>query len=128
MPEPPFQNDMPPRPTAHPASAVFTGAGLLTALLTVTRPEDIPAALAQGKPVLIDILAVQWGLRSLATVQKWSGKLGWWIVKVIATWLIIQWLNAQVPNTGLPFPDWAKFHLELHGDKVIVSPHIPSEE
>jgi len=96
------------------------------AIVTVTRPEEIPAALAQRQPVLIDIPAVQWGLRRLKTVQGWSGTLGWFIVKVIVTWLIIQWLNAQVPNTGLPFPDWAKLHLETHGDKVIVNPYIPS--
>jgi hypothetical protein len=131
MPEPPFQNDMrsqdlPPRPTAHSASAVFAGSGSLIGLLTVTRPEEIPTALAQRQPVLIDIPAVQWGLRRLKTVQGWGGTLGWFIVKVIVTWLIIQWLNAQVPNTGLPFPDWAKLHLETHGDKVIVNPYIPS--
>jgi hypothetical protein len=95
--------------TAHSAGAHLPGAGsLATDAVVVTRPEDIPAALAQGKPVLIDIPAVQWGLRSLATVQKWSGKLGWWIVKVIATWLIIQWLNAQVPNTGPSLPRLGK--------------------
>ena len=116
MPEPP-----PDRITF--SMAVTETADTFSAFLTVTNPQQIQAALAQGKPVLINIPAVQWGLRSLATVQHWSGKLGWWIVKVIATWLIIQWLNAQLPNTGLPFPDWAKFHLELHGDKVIVSPH-----
>jgi hypothetical protein len=131
MPEPPFQNDMrsqglPPRPTIHATMyATETPDGFI-ALLTVTRPEDLPAALAQGKPVLIDISKIQWGLRWLKTVQGWSGTLGWFIVKVIVTWLIIQWLNAQVPNTGLPFPDWAKFNLETHGDKVIINPNIPS--
>jgi hypothetical protein len=61
MPEPPFQNDMrsqgvPPRPTAHPASAVFAGSGSLTALLlTVTRPEQLPDALKQHeKQVVIE--------------------------------------------------------------------------
>jgi hypothetical protein len=99
---------------------------VLLSVSVVTRPEEIPAALAQGKPVLIDIPTIQWGLSGLKTVQGWSGTLVWWIVRVIATWLIIQWLNAQVPNTGLPFPDWAKLHLETHGGKVIVNPYIPS--
>jgi hypothetical protein len=58
MPEPPFQKDMrsqgvPPRPTAHPASAVLAGSSAL--LLTVTRPEQLPDALRQyEKPVVID--------------------------------------------------------------------------
>jgi hypothetical protein len=126
MPEPPFQNDMrvqdlPPRTSNADVGFVQGSPWVL-----VTSPQQIPAALAQGRPVLIDISAVQWGLRRLKTVQGWSGTLGWFIVKVIVTWLIIQWLNAQVPNTGLPFPDWAKLHLETHGDKVIVNPYIPS--
>src|SRR5438034_4834727 len=102
MPEPPFQNDMrtqglPPRPPmAHPAGAVFAGSGSL-ALLTVTRPEEIPSALAQGRPVLIDIPAFQSRASLLATVQA-GGKLGWWIFKWLAALLLTQWLNAQFPN------------------------------
>ena len=126
MPEPPYQTDMrtqglPPRPPmAHPASAVFAGSGSLTAILTVTRPEEIPAALAQGKPVLIDIPAVQWRLSLLATVQKLRGKVGWWLFDFLVKLLLTQWLLAQ----GLSVPEWAKFNFERQPDnKVILSPH-----
>src|SRR5919204_4988101 len=109
MPEPPFQNDMrtqglPPRPPmAHSASAVFAGSGSL-AILRVTRPEEIPSALAQGKPVLIDIPAFQWRASLLATIQKWGGDFAWWLVKLLAGFLLTQWLLAQ----GVSVPDWAK--------------------
>jgi hypothetical protein len=128
MPEPPFQNDMRPQglpPRAHLATAVFAGSGSLTALLlTVTRPEEIPAALAQGKPVLIDIPAVQWRLRWLATVQEWGGSLVWWLVKLFATLLLTQWFNAQMPTKDFLIPDWAKFDfLRQPDNKIILSPH-----
>ena len=129
MPEPPFQTDMrsqrlPPRPQAHSVSAVFAGTGSLTAILTVTRPEEIPTALAQGRPVLIDIPAFQWRLSLLATVRKWGGKLAWWIFNLLATWLLTQWLNAQLPDKGYLIPDWAKFNFQRQPDnKIILSPH-----
>ena len=135
MPEPAFQNDMrsqglPPR--AHPATAVFAGSGSLTALLlTVTRPEEIPAALAQGKPVLIDIPEVQrrlaW-LATLATILGWSGKFGLWLVGVLAHLWLGMWLDAQLPYKDYLVPDWTKFHLERQqpDNKVILNPYIPS--
>jgi hypothetical protein len=137
MPEPPFQNDMrsqdlPTRPTAHSISAVFAGSGSLTAnAILVTRPEEIPAALAQGKPVLIDIPAVQWRLAwlaTLATILGWSGKFGLWLVDVFAKLWLGMWLNAQLPNKDYLVPDWTKFHLERRqsDSKVILNPYIPS--
>jgi len=118
--------DQPPNQIIAPALHKDHDEFFAVGIVTVTRPEQIQAALAQGKAVLIDIPAVQWGLRRLKTVQGWGGKLGGFIIKAIVTWLIIQWLNAQVPKTGLPFPDWAKLPLGTHGDKVILNPYIPS--
>lgn len=121
MPEPPFQNDprsqdLPPRLNAGTGSFSVLGS---PAVLLVTRPEEIPAALAQGKPVLIDIPAFQWRLSLLATVQKWGGSFAWWLVNLLATLLLTQWLLAQ----GLSVPDWAKFKFERQPDnKVILSP------
>jgi hypothetical protein len=122
MPEPPFQNDMrtqglPPRLRAETGSFSMQGS---PAVLLVTRPEEIPAALAQGRPVLIDIPAFQWRASLLATVQKWGGEFGWWLVKTLAALLLTQWLLAQ----GLSVPDWAKFNFVRQPDnKVILSPH-----
>jgi len=90
------------------------------AVLLVTSPQQIPAALAQGKPVLIDIPAVQWRLSLVATIQEWGGNFAWWLVKLLATFLLTQWLSAQ----GLSAPDWAKFNFQRQPDnKVILSPH-----
>lgn len=129
MPEPPHQTDMRSQnlpPTAHSATAHFAASSLSSAnalVLTVTRLEEIPAALAQGKPVLIDIPAFQWRASLLAAIQKWGGKLGWWIFNLLATWLLTQWLNAQLPNKDYLVPDWAKFNFERQPDnKVIVRP------
>jgi hypothetical protein len=59
----------------------------------------------------------------LAPVQKWGGRLGWWIFRVLATWLLTQWLNAQLPNKDFLIPDWAKFNFERQPDnKVILRP------
>ena len=135
MPEPPFQNDMrnqalPPR--AQPATAGFVGSGSLTALLlTVTRPEEIPAALAQGKPVLIDIPAVQWRLSwlaKLAAILGWTGNFGLWLVGVLAHLWLGMWLDAQLPTKDYLVPEWTKFHLERwqSDHKVILNPYIPS--
>jgi hypothetical protein len=91
--------------------------------LAVTRAEEIPAALAQGKPVLIDIPAVQWRLSLLATLQKWGGKLGWWIINLLATLLVTQLLKVQLPNSDY-VPDWAKFNVHRQPDnKIILSSH-----
>ena len=93
------------------------------AIVTVTSPQQIPAALAQGRPVLIDIPAVQWRLSLLATIRKWGGKLGWWLVNLLATFLLTQWLKAQLPNSDY-IPDWAEFNfLRQPDNKVILSPH-----
>jgi hypothetical protein len=62
MPEPP-----PDRITVSMAATETPDT--FTAFLTVTRLEEIPAGLAQGKPV-IDIPEFQWRLSWLATVQK----------------------------------------------------------
>jgi hypothetical protein len=118
------------RAQQHFAAAHLAGNFSLSAsaaILTVTRPEEIPAALTQGKPVLIDIPAFQWRASLLATVQA-GGKLGWWIFKLLATLLLTQWLNAQFPNTkDYLIPDWAKFNFERQPDnKVILKP--PQEE
>ena len=133
MPEPPFQNDMrsqglPPRTTHN----LVPEAGSLSlqgspAVLLVTSPQQIPAALAQGlsqrQPVLIDIPAFQWRASWLATIRKWGGQLGWWLVNLLATFLLTQWLKAQLPNSGY-VPDWAKFNfLRQPDNKVILSPH-----
>ena len=88
MPEPPFQNDMrsqgvPPRPVIHSTMHARETPDSLVVLLTVTRPEEIPAALAQGKPVLIDIAAVQWRLSWLAAIAKWGGM---WLVGFLMHW------------------------------------------
>src|SRR5262245_53071350 len=109
MPLPPFQTDMrsqnlpPQTPPAGSGSYSYQGS---PAVLLVTRPEEILAALSQGKPVLIDIPAFQWRASLLATVQKWGGEFGWWIVKTLAALLLTQWFLAQ----GLSVPDWAKFN------------------
>jgi hypothetical protein len=117
---------------AHPATAVFAGSGSLTALLlTVTRPEEIPAALAQGlaqrQPVLINIPAFQWRLSwlaTLATILKWSGKFGWWLVDALAKFWLGFWLSAQLPNKDYVVPEWTKFNFVRQPDnKVILSPH-----
>jgi hypothetical protein len=127
MPEPPFQTDM--RSQNLPPQTLRAGTGSINVqgsptVLLVTRPEEIPAALAQGKPVLIDIPAFQWRASLLATVQG-AGKLGWWIFKLLATLLLTQWLNAQFPNTkDYLIPDWAKFNFQRQPDnKIILSPH-----
>jgi hypothetical protein len=98
-----------------------------TALLIVTRPEEIPATLAQGlaqrQPVLINIPDFQWRLSLLATIRKWGGRLAWWLVSFLATFLLTQWLKAQLPNSNY-VPDWAKFNfLRQPDNKVILSPH-----
>jgi hypothetical protein len=128
MPEPPFQNDMrsqglPPRTNIHATMHLTESPDSFSAILTVTRPEEIPAALAQGKPVLIDIPAFQWRLSLLTTIRKWGGRLALWIVNFLATFLLTQWLKAQLPNSDY-VPDWAKFNFERRPDnKVILSPH-----
>jgi len=100
--------------------AVTETADTFSAFLTVTNPQQIQAALAQGKPVLIDIPAVQWRLRLLARVQTWGGDFAWWLVKLLAGLLLTQWLLAQ----GLSVPDWAKFNfLRQPDNKIILSPH-----
>jgi hypothetical protein len=88
--------------------------------LTVTSLQQISAALAQGKPVLIDIPAVQWRLSLLAAIQERGGNFAWWLVKLLATVLLTQWLLAQ----GVSVPDWAKFNFQRQPDnKIIISPH-----
>jgi len=138
MPEPPFQNDMrsqalPPQTTHHQVAVNVMSVSV--ALLTVTRPGEIPAALAQGlsqrRPVLIDIPEVQrrlaW-LATLATILGWSGKFGLWLVDVFAKLWLGMWLNAQLPTKDYLVPDWTKFHLERQqpDNKVILNPYIPS--
>jgi hypothetical protein len=133
MPGPPFQNNMQAQnvPQQHwsaasdwSAQAIIAGTvPRSAAILTVTRPEEIPAALAQGKPVLIDIPAFQWRLLLLTQIRKWGGKLAWWIINLLATLLLTQWLKAQLPNSDY-VPDWAKFNfLRQPDNKVILSPH-----
>jgi hypothetical protein len=80
MPEPPFQNDMrtqglPPR-RPHFASAGLSGSGSL-ALLTVTRPEELPDALRQHeKSVVIENTPANARLKRdferLLRWQKWK--------------------------------------------------------
>src|SRR5215831_16631990 len=124
MPQPPFQNDMrvqnlPPRTSNADVGFVHGSPWVLL----VTRPQQIPAALAQGKPVLIDIPAVQWRLSLLATIRKWGGWLALWMINFLATFLLTQWLKAQLPNSDY-VPDWAKFNfLRQPDNKVILSPH-----
>jgi len=91
----------------------------------VTRPEEIPAALAQGKAVLIDIPAVQWRLSWLATIAKLGGM---WLVGVLAHLWLGMWLDAQLPYKDYLVPDWTKFHLERRqpDSKIILNPYIPS--
>jgi hypothetical protein len=125
---PPLDWQMPlSQPTPIRATVHFSGSSGFSAsaaILTVTRPEEIPTALAQGiaerRPVLIDIRAFQWRASVLATVQKWGGSFAWWLVKLLATFLLTQWLLAQ----GVSVPDWAKFNfLRQPNHKVILSPH-----
>ena len=130
MPEPPFQNDMrsqgvPPRPVIHATMHARETPDSLVVLLTVIRPEEIPAALAQGKPVLIDIAAVQWRLSWLAAIAKWGGM---WLVGFLMHWWLGHWLDAQLPSKDYLVPDWTKFHLERRqsDNKVILNPYIPS--
>jgi len=99
-------------------------------VLLVTSPQQIPAALAQGKPVLIDIPAVQWRLSwlaTLATILGWNG-LGGWLISFLAAWWLGMWLEAQLPNKDYLVPDWTKFHFERRqpDNKVILNPYIPS--
>jgi len=116
MPQPPFQNDMrvqnlPPRTSNADVGFVHGSPWVLL----VTRPQQIPAALAQGKPVLIDIPAVQWRLSWLATLAAilgWTGKFGLWLVGVLAHLWLGMWLDAQLPYKDYLVPDWTKFHLE----------------
>ena len=132
MPEPPFQNDMrvqnlPPR-TSNAHVGFVQGSHWV---LLVTSPQQIPAALAQGKPVLIDIPAVQWRLSWLATLAAilgWTGKFGLWLVGVLAHLWLGMWLDAQLPYKDYLVPDWTKFHLERRqpDSKVILNPYIPS--
>jgi hypothetical protein len=66
MPLPPFQTD--PRTQKLPDQLATRPVGSVQgspAVLLVTSLEAIPAALAQGKPVLIDIPAFQWRASSL---------------------------------------------------------------
>jgi hypothetical protein len=124
---------MPEAPNPQPPDRITATAHLVedpdtffaVAIVTVTRPEEIPAALAQGKPVLIDIPAVQWRLKLLATILKWGGM---WLVGFLTHWWLGHWLDAQLPNKDYLVPDWAKFHLEPRqpDNKVILRPHIPS--
>jgi hypothetical protein len=109
----------------HFATARLSGSSSASAaILTVTSPEEIPAALAQGKPVLIDIPAFQWRASWLATIQKWSRSLAWWLVPFLAAWWLSHWLDAQLPNQDYIVPDWAKFNFLRQPDhKVILSPH-----
>ena len=132
MPQPPFQNDMrvqnlPPRTSNADVGFVHGSPWVLL----VTRPQQIPAALAQGKPVLIDIPAVQWRLSWLATlaaILAWTGKFGLWPVGVLAHLWLGMWLDAQLPYKDYLVPDWTKFHLERRqpDSKVILNPYIPS--
>jgi len=132
MPQPPFQNDMrvqnlPPRTSNADVGFVHRSPWVLL----VTRPQQIPAALAQGKPVLIDIPAVQWRLSWLATLAAilgWTGKFGLWLVGVLAHLWLGMWLDAQLPYKDYLVPDWTKFHLERRqpDSKVILIPYIPS--
>jgi hypothetical protein len=121
MPEPPNQSDMrsqdlPPR-RPHVPTGFVQGS---PAVLLVNSVDQIPAALAQGKPVLIDLPAFQWRASLLATIQKWSGSLGWWLFDFLVKLLLTQWLLAQ----GFSAPDWAKFNFVRQPDnKVILSPH-----
>jgi len=132
MPQPPFQNDMrvqnlPPRTSNADVGFVHGSPWVLL----VTRPQQIPAALAQGKPVLIDIPAVQWRLSWLATLAAilgWTGKFGLWLVGVLAHLWFCMWLDAQLPYKDYLVPDWTKFHLERRqpDSKIILNPYIPS--
>ena len=132
MPQPPFQNDMrvqylPPRTSNADVGFVHGSPWVLL----VTRPQQIPAALAQGKPVLIDIPAVQWRLSWLATLAAilgWTGKFGLWLVGVLAHLWLGMWLDAQLPYKDYLVPDWTKFHLERRqpDSKIILNPYIPS--
>jgi hypothetical protein len=127
MSQPPFQNPQfqnPQFPITHHAAVQIATHSTIAAILTVVRVEEIPAALSQrSNPVLIDIPEVQRRLSWLAPVQKWGGRLGRWIFNFLATWLLTQWLNAQLPNKDFLIPDWAKFNFERQPDnKVILKP------
>jgi hypothetical protein len=134
MSQPPFQNPQfqnPQFPATHHGAAIFVGQGAMAAILTVVRPEEIPAALSQhSNPVLIDIPEVQWRLSWLAyckTAAKLGGRFGWWVCKVLATILLTQWVNAHLPIQDHLFPDWLKFNFERQPDnKIILRP--PQQE
>jgi len=103
---------------AEPATFTVTGQD---ALLVVTRLEAISAALAQRRPILIDIPAVQWRLRLLARVQGWGGRLAGWLFDFLATFLLSMWLTSQLHNFSIP--DWARFNfLSQPDNKVILTP------
>jgi hypothetical protein len=129
MPLPPDQNDMRSQ-DLPPQATLDAGTGSLSvqgspAVLLVTHPGQIPAALSQGKPVLIDIPAFQWRASLLATILKWGGR---WLVGFLAAWWMGHWLDAQLPNKDYVVPDWAKFNFERRqpDNKVILNPYIPS--
>jgi hypothetical protein len=109
----------------HATMHVTESPDSFSAIFTVTRIEEIPAALAQGKPVLIDIPAVQWRLSLLATILKWGGK---WLIGFLAAWWLGHWLDAQLPNKDYVVPDWTKFNFERRqpDNKIILNPYIPS--
>ena len=128
MPQPPFQNDprsqdLPSGHFARPQAGSFNTVPGSPPVLLVTRPEEILPALSQGKPVLIDIPAVQRRLSILATVQKWGGSSGRWLISFLAGWLLGMWLDVNLPDKNRIIPDWAKFNFQRQPDKkVIITP------
>src|SRR5262249_43594216 len=103
QPEPSFQNGQrPPDQIIAPSLLEDADTVFGVGIVTVTSPEQIPAALAQGKPVLIDIPAVQWRLSWLVTIAKW---VGMWLVGFLMHWWLGHWLDAQLPNKDYLVPD-----------------------
>jgi hypothetical protein len=109
MPEPPHQTDMrnqalpPQRPRA---TAGFVGSGSLTALLlSVTRPEDLPAALKQHeKPVVIEnTQANAWLIYWLKLLYRYKDIfiIGWLLLQAFAYGYNIQQYDWHVKFLGV---------------------------
>ena len=113
MPEPPFQNDprsqSPPRPVTYPATPYLDGSySSPTVLLTVTRPEQLPAALRQHeKPVVIENTTANAILtRDFDRLLRWQRRRDTYRLLVVVALLITWFLHTVITSRYKLNADW----------------------
>ena len=131
MPEPPFQNDprsQDPPPRQHFAAATLAGTSSLTAsalILTVMRPEELPAALRQHEtPVVIENTQANTRLRrDFELLLRWQRWKDTYRLLLIGVLLLIVLAQMVIANRYKLEADWhVKWKVIEMGGKITLTP------